>query len=110
MGGGAVDLGPCPLCGRPMIDGASVDRHHLVPKCEGGRATVWLHRICHRKIHSVLDERSLARDYPTAEALLRHPDIAAFVAWVRRRPVEFSKRTAPSRQRRGRRVAGGRRR
>lgn len=31
-------LGPCPLCGRPMIAGPSVDRHHWVPKSEGGRA------------------------------------------------------------------------
>ena len=96
------ELGPCPLCGRPMIAGASVDRHHLVPRTEGGRTSVWMHRICHRKIHSVLDERSLARDYATAEALRRHPDIAAFVAWVRKRPPEFTSRTEPRRRRAGR--------
>lgn len=98
----AEELGPCPLCGRPLIKGPSVDRHHLIPKTAGGRATVWLHRICHRKIHSVLDERALATAYADPEALKAHPAIAAFIRWVRRRPPEFTKRTAPARRRRRR--------
>ena len=32
-------LGPCPVCGRPLIEGPSVDRHHLVPRSQGGRDT-----------------------------------------------------------------------
>jgi hypothetical protein len=83
-----------------MIPGPSVDRHHLVPKTEGGRATVFMHRICHRKIHSVLDERALATAYADPDALRAHPDIAAFVRWVRTKPPEFTKRTAPAKRRR----------
>ena len=83
-----------------MIQGPSVDRHHLVPKTEGGRATVFMHRICHRKIHSVLDERALATEYADPAALRAHPDIAAFVRWVRAKPPEFTKRTAPAKRRR----------
>jgi 5-methylcytosine-specific restriction endonuclease McrA len=95
-------LGPCPLCGRPLVDGPSVDRHHLVPKAEGGRQAVVMHRICHRKIHSVLDERDLATAYHEPEALKAHPEIARFVRWVRTKPPELYKRTEPARRRRRR--------
>lgn len=84
-----------------MVAGPSVDRHHLVPKTEGGRETVWMHRICHRKIHSVLDERALATRFADIDALRAHPEISRFVAWVATKPAEFMKRTEPK---------GGRRR
>lgn len=96
--GGDEPLGPCPLCGRPMVAGPSLDRHHWVPRSEGGREQTLLHRICHRKIHSVLDERALARDYATPESLRAHPEIARFLRWVARKPPEFM-----DRHRRGRR-------
>lgn len=82
-------LGPCPLCGRPMVAGPSLDRHHWVPRSEGGRTQDWMHRVCHRKVHGVLGERELATAYSTAEALRAHPDIAAFLRWVRKKPPEF---------------------
>ena len=83
---------PCPLCGRPMRAGSVVDQHHLVPKSKGGRETVQMHRICHRKLHTVLSEDELARDYATPERLREHPAIAAFIRWIRRRPPEFDDR------------------
>lgn len=72
-----------------MVAGPSVDRHHWVPKTEGGTEQGWLHTVCHRKVHAVLDETALARDYRTADALRGHPGIARFLAWVRRKPPEF---------------------
>lgn len=78
----------CPLCGR-AIPPAQRDAHHLVPKSKGGRVTTYLHRICHRQIHAVLTENELARQYATVEALLAHPDLNAFVAWVRTKPDGF---------------------
>ncbi len=82
------DLPQCELCGRPMLPGGA-NQHHLIPKSFGGRETVLLHRICHDKIHATLSEKDLARDYASIEALLRHPEIRRFVAWVRRRPPGF---------------------
>ncbi len=83
------DLGPCPVCGRVMIEGPSVDRHHWVPKCEGGSEAEWLHCVCHRMIHRVFGERELAQGYPDAAAVRAHPEIARFIFWVRRKPPEF---------------------
>ena len=78
----------CPLCER-AIPQAQRDAHHLVPKCKGGRRTEYLHRVCHRQIHALLTETELARQYDTVEALLAHPELSAFVAWVRTKPDDF---------------------
>ncbi|MEM0897765.1 MAG: hypothetical protein AAGJ79_12885 [Verrucomicrobiota bacterium] len=49
-----------------------------------------LHQPCHSKIHSVLSEKALARDYNSIEKLLQHVDIARFAKWIARRPIDFS--------------------
>lgn len=85
----------CRLCGRP-IETSQLDLHHLIPKSQGGRETVPLHRICHRQIHALLTEKELARDYPTVTQLLAHAGIARFVDWVRRKPEGFAERTRKS--------------
>lgn len=82
-------LGPCPLCGRPLIPGPSVNEHHLVPKSKKGSETVTLHVVCHGKIHSLFTENELRDHYHTIERLRAHPDMAAFLRWVARKPPEF---------------------
>lgn len=79
----------CPLCGRPLVPGPSVNLHHLIPRRYGGRDTVLLHRICHDKIHAVLSERELRDHFHTVERLRAHPEIARFLRWVQRKPPEF---------------------
>ncbi|WP_227010341.1 HNH endonuclease [Pelagibius marinus] len=95
-------LGPCPVCGREMIEGPSVDRHHWVPKSAGGRATDDIHVVCHRMIHRVFDERELATGYADPEAVRAHPEIEAFVKWVRRKPADYIDWPKSPRKRRGR--------
>ncbi|MGQ9369914.1 HNH endonuclease [Azospirillum sp. ST 5-10] len=82
-------MNACPLCGRPMVPGPSVNEHHTVPRRYGGRATVTMHRVCHDKIHAVLDEAELRDHYHTMERLRCHPEIATFLRWVARKPPEF---------------------
>ena len=97
----------CPLCQRP-IPPAQRDAHHLIPRSEGGRHTEYLHRICHRQIHALFTETELARRYATVDALLAHPEVARFVAWVRRKPPDFMERTRKSqRLREGRGLESG---
>lgn len=102
---GVADAEPdvCPLCGRLLPEDGPVDRHHVVPKSRGGRVTVRMHRICHRKLHSLFDEAELARVGPDFGRLRAHPEVARFVAWVRRRPPHFHARTEPPKGRRRRR-------
>ena len=85
----------CPLCER-KIPPSQRDAHHLVPKSKGGRHTEYLHRICHRQIHALLTETELARQFNSVDALLTHPDVALFVAWVKTKPDDFMERTHKS--------------
>lgn len=87
--GAQPEAGPCPLCGRLLLPGPTTDEHHLVPRSQGGREKFLLHRVCHQKIHTTLTERELARHYNTWEALKAHPDIAIFIDWVAKRPVDY---------------------
>jgi len=81
----------CALCVRPL--GARVEAHHLTPKTFGGRETVALHPICHRKIHTTLSERELRDRYATVDALRAQPEIAVFLRWIAKKPPDFYTRT-----------------
>lgn len=83
-----------------MIEGPSVDRHHWIPRKEGGGDWSWLHRICHKKLHSLFDEKTLAVRFGDAAALRADPDVASFVKWVRKRPPDYIGRHAKPRDRR----------
>lgn len=87
----------CPLCER-KIPPSQRDAHHLVPKSKGGRHTEYLHQICHRQIHALLTETELARQFNSVDALLTHPDVALFVAWVKTKPDDFMERTRKSKR------------
>ncbi len=93
-------LGPCPLCGREMLEGRSVNLHHVVPKSHGGREVYWVHVVCHSKIHSLFTNRELFQDYNTFEKLRENPDIQSFVRWIRRKPPEFRTRNVKAKRRR----------
>jgi hypothetical protein len=60
--------------------------HHLVPKDEDGHGgpTARLCSGCHRQIHRLFDNATLARELDSLEKLRAHPGLAKFVRWVRR--------------------------
>jgi hypothetical protein len=84
--------GPCALCGRTT----ALTFHHLVPRTlrrnrwfrrnlppERFQEGIDVCRPCHKAIHRFIDEKTLGRRYASREALLEHPELAAFIAWVR---------------------------
>lgn len=91
--------GRCELCGR---DGVELTEHHLIPKSRHKDARLrkqftlaemrsniaHLCRPCHSTVHAEIDEKTLARDYATVEALAAHPAIAAFTEWIAKRAPE----------------------
>lgn len=87
----------CPLCGRPLGT-VQVDRHHLVPKSLKGKEQFLIHKICHRKIHSVFTERELLHTYHTWEALQADPAMRAFIDWVAPKPPGFYTSTATAKR------------
>ncbi len=85
----------CPLCKRELGDSKNTSKHHLLPKSKGGKYTdiVVLHRICHRKIHSIFTENELKNQYYTIDQLLTHKEIIKFVKWVSKKSPEFYERS-----------------
>lgn len=93
------DLGPCPICGRPMVAGPSIDRHHWVPRTKGGRAATPVHLICHRMLHRLYSEKEMARTYNDPAVIRADPRLAPFLRWVGRKPPQFVAWPAPPRRR-----------
>ena len=83
----------CWLCLRPL--GRRVEQHHPVPKSRGGRDTVPLHPICHRKLHVRFSNQQLARIGDDRAKLAADEEIAPFLAWVAGKPPDFH---APTRR------------
>lgn len=81
-----VEPSTCALCERPL--GVRTERHHVVPRSEGGHVTVPLHPICHRAIHAVLANADLAQ-IGTIEGVRARPEVARFLRWIRSKPADF---------------------
>ena len=79
----------CPLCERELAE--PMNRHHLLPLSKGGKGTPTLimHKICHSKVHAVLNEKELRDYYNTVDRLQGHEEIAKFIRWVKKKPPEF---------------------
>ncbi len=84
----------CWLCARPL--GSVRERHHPVPKSQGGRVTVAVHPVCHRAIHSHFTTAELGRLPADPAALATVPEMARFLG----KPPDFHVRTAKARRRR----------
>lgn len=78
----------CPICERAIPD-SQLDKHHLIPKVKGGKETEFMHRMCHRQIHSIFSESELARKFNTVEKLLENEDMKTFVTWIKTKPDDF---------------------
>lgn len=91
-----IVVGQCPICGRDMWAGGSIDKHHFIPKSRGGKVTEFVHRICHNTIHSVFTEKELANEYNDAELVIAHPIIQKFINWVKNKVADFYIKTKPN--------------
>jgi len=92
---------PCPLCRR---DVPALSAHHLQPKSRGGGSaqTVNLCFDCHDAIHELFDNRQLAEQLNTLDALRAEPRFAAHVRWLSRQSpdLRFPTRRSKARSRR----------
>ncbi len=89
----------CELCRR---ESASYSKHHLVPRAQGGRhgPTAKLCSTCHRQLHALFSEATLARELGTMEQILSNPQFARYLKWARRQQghTNFRVRRANHRQ------------
>ncbi len=91
----------CELCDREIPE-YQESKHHLVPVAAGGKhgPTALLHYICHATIHAHYDNKYLGKHLNTVELLRADETLAAFIAWVRKKPNDFYTPTKKSRKRR----------
>jgi len=101
----------CELCGRQVSERTL---HHLIPKTrhrnrrvqreldrhELKAAVAWLCRGCHNFLHANFTEKTLERQFSTLAALLAHPDVKRFVAWIRGKPLDFHPASHRAREKR----------
>ncbi len=89
----------CELCRR---ESASYSKHHLVPRVQGGRsgATAKLCSTCHRQLHALFTEATLARELGTMKKILANPRFASYLKWARRQRGHTSFRVRRANHRR----------
>ena len=75
--------GACELCGRVVT---TLTRHHLRPKEHGGVETALLCPPCHRQVHALFTNSTLAAELDSLEKLRRNPEVQRYVRWVRKQP------------------------
>lgn len=81
----------CELCNRAI----PLTFHHLIPRKMHRRPRfkkaytrdelnqgIWVCQACHRGIHKLFDEMTLARDFNTLDKLLADPAVQKHIAWV----------------------------
>ena len=73
----------CALCEREVLH---ITRHHLIPRAEGGTQVVGLCIPCHKTLHSFFSNRTLLNELHTLDSLRHEPEIARYLAWIRKQP------------------------
>lgn len=79
----------CPICKRMLVDGPTINEHHLIPRTFKGKETITLHKVCHDKLHHTFTEREMVNYYHTIERLCEHDEIQKFIKWVANKDPEF---------------------
>ncbi|KAG6975806.1 hypothetical protein JG688_00002013 [Phytophthora aleatoria] len=92
--------GLCEMCERPM----NLTAHHVIPRVTHAKylrkeytkeflnTCIMICRQCHSKIHSVEDNKTLAREYNTLDKIMQHPEIIAWVAYARKQKARIKPR------------------
>ncbi|KAG6580379.1 uncharacterized protein IUM83_15090 [Phytophthora cinnamomi] len=92
--------GLCEMCERPM----NLTAHHVIPRVTHSKylrkgytkeflnTCIMICRQCHSKIHSVEDNKTLAREYNTLEKIMQHPKIVDWVAYARKQKARVKPR------------------
>jgi hypothetical protein len=60
--------------------------HHLVPRARGGRfgPTARLCPTCHRQLHAIFSEVTLAQELYSIDLLRANPQVSSYLKWVRK--------------------------
>ena len=82
-------IGDCPLCGRKMFDGSSINEHHLIPRSFKGKDKINIHKACHQKIHTIFTEKELQLKFNTIGEIKKNIEIKKFINWIKKKDPEY---------------------
>lgn len=89
----------CELCQR---ESPRFTDHHLVPRSRGGKfgLKARLCPTCHRQLHAMFSEATLAKELNSIETLRASREVATYLIWARRQkgPTNFRVRRANNRR------------
>ncbi len=89
----------CELCRRPA---GRPTKHHLVPRARGGNhgPKALLCPTCHRQLHALFTETTLARQLYSIDLLRSDPQVRGYLRWIRKQKdtANFRVRRATVRQ------------
>ena len=76
--------------------------HHLVPRSQGGKLGLKakLCPTCHRQLHALFSEATLAKELQSVEQIRANPDMASYLKWVRKQKGAANFRVRPANNRR----------
>ena len=89
----------CELCRR---EAKRCTVHHLTPRSQGGKLgpTTRLCSTCHRQLHALFSEATLARELHSLALIRANPEVARFLKWARRQKGDTGFRVRRSNNRR----------
>jgi 5-methylcytosine-specific restriction protein A len=92
-----VETGTCNLCERE-VPRSLITLHHLRPREKGGTAEhrTPLCRPCHKQLHAVYSNKTLAQSLDSIERLKRAPELQLFLGWIRKQKANRNFRTITS--------------
>ena len=89
----------CQLC---LRESPRLTVHHLIPRARGGRfgPKAQLCSTCHRQLHALFSESTLAQELSSLKAIRLNPQMAGYLKWVRRQqgPAAFRVRRSNDRR------------
>jgi len=88
-----------------------MEDHHLKPVTYRTRTKevhdkenrVYIHKICHQKIHATFSEKDLLDYYHTVSRILEHEEMQKFAKWVRKKAVDFYDKNDDTKERKKKR-------
>ena len=85
MNGTASAIGTCQLCERD-VPRDMITLHHLKPREKGGKAEhrTPLCRPCHKQLHAVYSNATLAKSLDRIDLLKSAPELQGFLGWIRK--------------------------
>ncbi len=89
----------CELC---LRESQRFTVHHLVPRSRGGKfgPKAKLCPTCHRQLHAMFSESTLAKEMDSLERIRVNPEMASYLEWVRKQKGQATFRVRRANNRR----------